>query len=237
MKYPTLEMHDAKSILTKRSSNSVGDFDELVLWKGNGPDSCLASVDSLHSDLWTLRELYKPVFSARDPERGEFEREACVVIHRALNGLPEEILQDSSFWTWISVIRMADIIESSFGSPGKLADSRNYGVPSKKENMISRLFLRGDIGYDSQSAEPYRIARVGDQDLWRSHITRQRYASCRAISKAFVRVMTGEVGNASNPKPREVAKDIHKLRANLYLECLTEAEAVDLVLELTTRAE
>ena len=54
----------------------------------------------------------------------------------------------------------------------------NWGITSPGsiiEVYFYRAWLRGQKMYDPSDADPYKYARLGASDVWRSHILRQDF--------------------------------------------------------------
>ena len=232
--YKVLNRDNARRFLRERDSEDPLDISELESFAGNGEYIDIALFQTMRDKLDRLKSTFPSRLQKRDPEGGRFEQEACEIVHQTLTSLPTEVLSDPEFWIWLSVSKFADIIEWRFATHFGYAKSENYGLGSTVENMFFRLWLRGEIGHDPMSTDPYELSKQGDQDLWRSHIIRQSYANARQISKALLRLQCDrlERPRLGVREIRELAKRLRRLHANVFYELLTESRANALVLEL-----
>lgn len=189
-------------------------------------------VERLHSELRDL--------AAGGPlsqERGaEFERRAVPHVHgllRRLTSADRRPLYDPDFWRWLAVVHFRDIIIRRHPPKDGRFNPANFGMKSLSDNFVYRVWLRGEIAYDPERfpQDPYRLARLGDQDFWRSHIFRQSYAAPRPFARAFVRFQFEETpqGRLRTEEIRELAKRLRRLYVNVVFELLAEEEALDLI--------
>lgn len=241
-RYPVVYQDDARHFLTARDAGEQVFVDDLRRWAGSGEEFSAAPVNKLRDELTKLRKKYPARLRSRDPEGGRFEGEACVIVHKTLGDMDRRALADHDFWTYLAV-ELADIVEWRFGSDGKATQLRNYGIGARSENLLFRLWLRADMGRVSGS-DPYDLARLGDQDLWRSHVLRQNFANARCVARSLLRLQAGKL--VVGPKPakrlvggedpagvRMLAKRLKRVRANVVFEYLTPKQADSLVYELS----
>ena len=216
---------------------------DLVKTRGNGEFIDSTIIRSLVARLRELKAKYPVTMRDRDPKGGDFEAEACRFVHSALSSLPKAALADHEFWIWLATDPFADVVAWRFGAT-KAAQSKNYGVGSRLENMMYRLWLRGEIGA-RQDTRQYELASSGDQDLWRSHLLRQGYANARPVAQAILMLQAGQLeaqgkkvarlaGGSDPDGVRMLAKRIRRIRSNLVLEYLSAPEAESLIAELSS---
>lgn len=242
--YPVISGADASTYL-----RSLEDGDESVAlqdWvktRGSGDPIDISVTEELFAQLQSLRNKYPQVLRHRDPLGGDFEAKACPYVHRALSSLPRRVLADHEFWIWLAVSPFFSIVTWRFGA-AVVAQPKNYGVGGRLENMLYRLWLRGEIGLRT-GADPYELSSSGDQDLWRSHLLRQGYANARVIAHAILLLQLGNlmvngkcvprlVGGDEADGVRMLAKRIRRLRSNHFLEYLSAPEAEMLIAELSS---
>lgn len=238
MKYRSLSPEAAKRYLESVFNGEVPDMREFERVSGSGDEHAVAScVDSAVSALEKVRRRYPRHLKNRDKQGGAFEAEACEFVHRALVGVTDEVLADMDFWTWLAVARCRAIVEWRFGADNKAAKPANYGIGNRVENLVYRLWLRADLALDPAAKDPYHLAKTGDQDLWRSHIIRQGYASARPVARSLIRLQAGQLGKKrlKIDDVRAVAKLLKRLRANIMFEYLSPQQAEGLVLETCER--
>jgi hypothetical protein len=141
-------------------------------------------------------------------------------------------LSDPDFWTWLATVHFRDVVEWRYNNPEKGCDLGNYGIGSRAENLIYRFWLRGELGYDKNTADPYELTRRGDIDFWRSHVFRRRFASARSFVRAWLKFQfpfDGSVSKLTIGQIRELVKRVNRVKTNLVLELLDEGEATSLI--------
>ncbi len=211
---------------------------------GSGEKISGDAFKDLRTKLLKLKKKYPENLRAKDPQGGKFESEACAVVHACLADVDRRVLADHNFWTWLAVDCLADILEWRFGAEGRPAQAANYGIGTRTENMLFRLWLRADLGKES-GTDPYELAKFGDQDLWRSHLLRQGYANARSIVRALLKLQAGKLMHENKPAKkvaggdepegvRMLAKRLRRMRANVVFEYLTPVQAEALVFELSS---
>src|ERR1035437_180966 len=104
----------------------------------------------------------------------------------------------------------------------------NYGIGSRTENLLYRLWLRAELVLDESAQDRYHLADAGQIDFYRSHLFRQGYANARNFARELLRFQYPGT-NPTEPnlkinKIRELVKRLRRLRSNLLLEVLPEEE-------------
>jgi hypothetical protein len=232
--YIGLQSNDAMRYLEQRESEDPIPLDDLTFHIGDGDLISMQPLESLRTELLALKDEFPSEIRRGQRLGGQFERRACELVHRELSVYPIEVLADTAFWVWIAVGHFADIIEWRYGSAPNPASFPNYGIVQGSENFLFRLWLRGDIGFEPARSDPYELSKLGDIDIWRSHIVRQSYANAREIARALLLLQSGMLGRdpLTQEGVRELAKQLKRVRANVVLEVLPRQSAIDLVLDL-----
>lgn len=234
--YYVMSAIDAKRFLVERDEEDPVPLGDVQRVAGDGEAIVdQRPIDDLRDRLKVLLEDFPAELKRRDQQGGRFEQQGCEYVHQALSAYPVKVLADPDFWTWLTVAKFADIVEWRFGVQGRIAKLENYGIGKRAENLLFRMWLRGEIGFDEDNPDPYELARAGDQDLWRSHIIRQGYGNAREIAKALLRLQAGKLdhGRLSVDGIRELAKRLRRLHAKVFFEILPASRANALVLELS----
>lgn len=231
MRYIALKPEYALQTLEALRRGDPIDEPSVVELRGSG-DDIDPFIHDLVRKLDEIKSGYPAKLRRRDPIGGDFEAKACVEVHRSLPFDPD-MLADYEWWTWLAVFRFRELVDWRFGSEGKVAAPANYGIGAGSENLLYRMWLRADMGYDHRRNEPYELARRGDQDFWRSHVFRQGYGKCRELVRALVRYQFPD-GSGGRPtlkidEIRELAKRLRRLHANVVFECLDQQAAYELV--------
>ena len=226
MQYPTMTSLEANMQLAARRSGAQTDVDAGVKIRGEGKELDQSFVSS-------LREAFDQLIAAwpdglkNDKERNVFEGKAARVVHRIVPS-HTEILSDPEFWVWLAAVCFSDVVEWRYGNPEGGAKMANYGVGSKTENLLYRLWLRAELVLDETNKDRYHLAEVGQIDFYRSHLFRQGYANARGFARALLKY---QYPNRDAAAPllktlqiRDLAKRVCRVRSNLFLEILTEDE-------------
>lgn len=236
MPYPSIRVAEARRyILAKRSG--AEDQGPTVRIKPEGAevpwDEVVARVAVVFAEL--RAEIGDIGKGSRSGARFE-----AVAARRVHGIMPENhpALADPEFWTWLVVLHFIDTVEWRYANPQRASDLKNYGIGSASENLIYRLWLRGELAFDETAADPYHLVELGDVDFWRSHLFRQSYANARRFARAFLRFQFPEE-LAGRPRlgieaVRELAKRLRRLRTNLFVELMDEAAAMR-VIELESK--
>ena len=245
-RYPVIYAEDALRYLKARQLNDDSvRLEDIRRTSGPGEDISNVPLEDLRERLLKLKRRFPASMRKRDPQGGKFESEACSVVHACLAGVDRQALADHDFWTWLAVDRLADIVEWRFGANGGPAEAKNYGIGTRSENMLFRLWLRADLG-KSTGPDPYEFARLGDQELWRSHILRQGYAAARSVVRSLLKLQAGRLsvngkavkalysGDDKNEGIRVLARRLKRMRANIIFEYLSPQQADALVFELSS---
>jgi Family of unknown function (DUF6339) len=224
--YQILSRQDAKKYLQELEADSetklsgvkireLGveqDWDEVAL-------SIKTPLDKLKEDIGNI-----------DKEDGskKFERLAAKIVHETL---PKHVaLADPEFWTWLTVQHFVPLVQWRY--PGS-KNLQNYGVGAAVENLLFRLWLRGDIGNLPGAKTPYALIDYGDIDFWRSHLFRQGYADARNFAHALIRFQFPEklTGTArlKISEIRELVKRLKNARTNLVVELMDEDRAFQFI--------
>ena len=164
--------------LTKSEISYVGDPNGR-LWTDSEADRLSAALSNIQ------RQTQESGYGI--PERQEFDRRACKVVHENLDLTPE-ILADPGFWRWLSVAKLSHVVEARHRTRANYAGLDNFGITGPAEdNHLFILWLRSDIVYDENNSDPYHLStRLSSNDFWRSGIIRTRYGWALNLARAFV---------------------------------------------------
>lgn len=237
-KYKSMSQIKAKNYLEKGRETEDWSLDGYVEVKGRGEDYPQEQIEKLRTELLKIKAQFPEKINKWDKSGGQFEAIGSEIVHRILPHDPH-IFADTGFWVWLAVTQLSDIVEWRHGSDIKFAELANYGIGSGKriENLFLRMWLRADLVVDYEAEEPYYLSKLGDQDLWRSHIIRQGYSNVRALAKALVIYQCIEEGkrltNDSNGI-RALAKRLKRLRANVMFEFLDINQLNHIIKEQST---
>ena len=185
MRYPTITASDANTHLTAKRGGIAIDVESLTRIKGVGPELDQAFVTALRNSLDLLRAEW-PEGLKNDKERNFFEAKASRLVH-SLVPSNSELVCDPEFWIWLVVAHLPDLVEWRYGSPEAGTKLANYGLGSRTENLLYRLWLRAELVLDETFEDRYHLSDAGQIDFYRSHLFRQGYANARNFSRALLR--------------------------------------------------
>jgi len=239
VRYVALKSQHAVETLEALRRAEAVDEQRVLVFRGSG-DDVEQVLPNLARILYEIKSQYPQRLRQRDPAGGEFEAEACAELHRALPFDPQ-MLADYEWWMWLAVFHFRELVEWRHGGKTGRATLANFGIGNGSENLLYRMWLRADAGYDPTRSDPYELARRGDQDFWRSHVFRQGYGRCRSLVRALIRYQFRD-GSAGYPilktaEIRELAKRLRRLHPNVIFEYLDESTAHELIVVEAERAK
>jgi hypothetical protein len=231
MRYPTMTAADATTYLQAKRAGNHLEVESMARFTGSGDEFDSSFLEPLRAALTeTMASFPEGIKSKSDQNANAFEGKASRVIHEGL-ALGSEVLADPEFWIWLAVTHFPDVVEwrYRYGKQDSAAQLANYGVGSRTENLLYRLWLRAELVLDEQAADRYHLASSGQIDFYRSHLFRQGYANARNFAKALLRFQYPTKANPAEPKLklleiRDLVKRLRRMRSNLFLEILPEEE-------------
>lgn len=238
MKYNVISRGDAQKVIELRRAGAELDIDIVVVERGYGSKLSEQMLDDAVEALEIIRKRYPSELTLRDSKGGEFEVEASEALHQSLR-IDPNVAADAEFWIFLAATKFYEIVEWRHGRPNDPAKLSNFGIGNKWENLIQRLWYRAELSYVSSLHDPYQLTRRGDQDFWRSHILRQRYAACRPLTWELIRFQypdeepkTPKLHPSAPTGIRELAKRLKRIHATIALEILNGDAAANLLSEL-----
>jgi hypothetical protein len=224
MRYPAMTAADAASQLASRRAGNVNS-EPSVRTKGAGSELDQSFIEDLRAGFAGLKAM-TPEGLKNDALRNDFEGKAARLVHTYLP-TDTEVLSDPEFWIWLAVACVPDIVEWRYGNKEGGTKPANYGIGSRKENLLYRMWLRAELVLDDLHEDRYHLADGGQIDFYRSHLFRQGYANVRTFARALIRYQYPKSNSTPYLKVddiRELVKRLRRLRANLFLEILPEEE-------------
>ena len=231
MRYPTMTAGDATTYLLSKRSGGHMDVDSLARFSGVGEDLDQSFLPALRAGLTAVMNSFPAgIKSKADPVANAFEGKASRVVHEGMQ-IDNEVLADPEFWIWLAVTHFPDVVEwrYRYGKEDSAAQLPNYGVGSRTENLLYRLWLRAELVLDEEASDRYHLANAGQIDFYRSHLFRQGYANARNFARALLRFQYPKKSNPTEPnlktlEIRDLVKRLRRMRSNLFLEILPEEE-------------
>jgi hypothetical protein len=243
VRYKIIDPSYALRCLEAHVGEDDADVDAYVSEVGDGEPLDEEKIRQAYDKLIALMKTVAPNDHVNLPKNkgGEYEAPACVALHETLP-LPRHVAADHRFWLWLSFGwsngDFAKLIDWRFqGKP----DEKNYGVTSAasfREGLLARLWWRAEIGCQPDAKDRYAIARQGDQDIWRSHILRQRYGRNRTFARSFISTLyPAGKRTLSVQEERELAKLTRARNAATAFELLDDTTRVAVMGELVADAK
>lgn len=231
MRYPIMTAGDATTYLQAKRAGNQLDVESLARFAGSGDEFDSSFLQPLRAELTKLMASFpEGIKSKSDPKANAFEGKASRVIHESL-AVGSEVLADPEFWIWLAVTHFPDVVEwrYRYGKEDRAAQLANYGVGSRTENLLYRIWLRAELVLDEEAADRYHLANSGQIDFYRSHLFRQGYANARNFARALLRFQYPKKSSPAEPKLklleiRDLVKRLRRMRSNLFLEILPEED-------------
>jgi hypothetical protein len=219
-KYPAMDSAQVRKVLEHVRAGEDFAMSDYVTFKDCSAEYRESFVKDLSSHLEAIRSRYPAEIPMRSPIGGEFEAEACSVVHSTMRTLPGEALDDPDFWKYLTVTHFRGLVEWRHGGAGRVANLANYGVSAERRNLLLRMFYRAEVAFEPTASDPYYLCRQGDEDLWKSHFGAVRVGNCPSIVKAFVTKVFPANGSPrlKTKQVRELAKNLTRLRSNIIFE-------------------
>ena len=113
----------------------------------------------------------------------ELDRRCFDIVHGSLPR-DELLLSDMAFWSRFAIRHLSDVIYVRF--PGRMGKVNldNFGLGSRKECWPYKLWVRGELSYESHATDKYEFGRVGSIDVWTSHVHRQNFMSIKPMLRS-----------------------------------------------------
>ena len=226
MRYPVLSAADATAYLFSKRAGNPAPMENLARLRGEGKEIAQDFVDGLREELESIRAEF-PQGLKNQKEGNRFEALAARAVHEGVPNYPE-VVGDAEFWIWLAVIHFRELVEWRYGDPAEGTGLANYGIGARVENLLYRSWLRAELLLDEDADDRYHLSEAGQIDFYRSHLFRQGYANARNFARALLRFQyPSKDPSAPHLKVgqiRELVKRLRRLRANLFLEVLEEAE-------------
>lgn len=239
MKYPTLSSDSASELLRlKRNGDSIENSPKIA-WVGDGAKLTRDKIDLAVKRVQEIKAKYPETLSAKGKNGFQFETEAGEVLRETLD-FPPEIVADDGFWRYLAIFHFYDVVvwRHPSGSEETHTKEANFGIGSKWENLVKRMWYRFEVAREDGAKDPYVLCRLGDQDLWRSHILRVRFSAARHAVKALLKYQYPDL---DSKKPRlsttsdkdkgirMLVKIVRRIHATTVLEVMSLDEIVSLM--------
>jgi hypothetical protein len=170
---------------------------------------------------------------------GQIDSTIIEPLHQTLSKLCTPFqLSQPGFWRWLSHVAhngyFWHFIDWRFGGDQQV----NWGITSQA-NLIEvyfyRAWLRGHKMMDPSEEDPYKYAKLGSSDVWRSHILRQDFGQDREFIKALLDTVYDKSGNTvvgTTELRKFLIPAIRAWTSGASFSHLTYQESLDLIVTL-----
>jgi len=164
-------------------------------------------------------------------DKDELEGQFCAKVHNALKHVPVEILDDPSFWRYLSVRYFSNFVmwrESSALGEGNVATY--VSSKSSAESIPVRMYLRAQAMLDENGNCPLAEAVPEGTDFWRSHIIRVRTGRAKNLAQAFAKLQSTE--RMITEELRPFARRLNRFWANVNMLDYDKKASDDILKEI-----
>lgn len=249
MKYPTMTSHDATKYIELVRGGQNPSPSTYVKHSGSGTRLSEEVVSAAVEVVRRIRAKFGDELKGKDGQN--FEREAGEAFRKALD-IPPEVAGDSGFWRYVAAVPMYDIViwrhppkkkedvemEGDEAGEPQFTKLANFGIGGRWENLAARMWFRFEVARIPGAADPYELCRLGDQDLWRSHILRIRLGASRHVVRTLLAYQYPQKDPSKPRLPMSSKKDrgirlfikrLQRFHATTAFEVLTEDDALEIM--------
>jgi len=214
-------------------------FSRAVVYRGDPPDFDDSGISEIIDAFDAVRDEFGAELGRR--EGAAFESRLVEPVHRNIR-LSDEAASDPGFWRWLAVRHFFQLTRYRHPPNTGGLSLANFGVYAITECLIWRLWYRADLVFDVEhSTDPYWLARLGDQEIWRSHLLRIRYGACRHLARELIRFQYPDPTNGlprlktadKNDGIRLLAKKLRRRQTAVVYEALGSTDVEKLLGELS----
>lgn len=207
-----------------------------------GSDITDAPLQLLNRKLERLiRELDEDGPRHMGKRRQLMDQQAAPLVFQTLNDLPVTVLNDFDFWRFAAVDAMYDVIDWRYPKDNGARWGAN---PTQSIRTITYAwFVRGQL-CESFSSEQLKIVnKVGDIDIWTSHVIAVLHGSAPSIMyEYFKKCVEWQTPNGGWNKWgrlafRDLAKQLQALRSNYIFDVIDQDSAASIVDRLAKVSE
>lgn len=239
--YPRLGQPDVREFVTRVVQHHLDAGKVKQFLAGKGADDVLVPLPELES---LVEEIIAACGTQNDMALEPVEAKFCGRVHQVLDGLPDEALGDSEFWSYLAVryfwrfiarrqhaawvkVLGEDVDEESAESEGVKLE--RYLVGKDHYQIPLRMYLRGQAIRD---AADYVLSEIegGSTDFWRSQVLGVRTSAYPPLARALVNVQSEARLNVEEQRPS--GRRLNRLRANIDFTLHSQDEALPIVRDL-----
>jgi hypothetical protein len=234
IKIPTATKHmlDGNKHLAERSYD----------YSGEGADLDLTAIEQLVKELDSqLKSFLSETTDRSAGWRDAFEGSIAGQVHQTLSHIDTEILDDPGFWRFLSIDKFWPIVYWRQQETFDAGDPSRYLTYVDAKNstycVLLRIFIRGQIAFESSGSYELASASKKATDFWNSHIVGVDTWQIPPVVKSLLEAYRDDRNSLTTAHLRSLAKHLRRRRASILLHGYTKDEADDLIRELRESAE
>lgn len=245
MKLPLLDNNSATTLWNCFESTGAFNGSSLALeYSGAEEDAPLTDLDleELAEELSAIKSGFEKRFPQGLPKAFGGEVDSLIVkpVHNRLSKIASvSQLSNLAFWRWLSNMALSGAFWKFIAWRYEDKKQINWGITSPSQAIevyFYRAWLRGHMMYDASLSDPYKYAKKGNSDIWRSHILRQDFGKDREFVKAFLDTVideqTDKVKISSNKLRSVLIPALRAWTASATFSNLSYQECKDLIEQL-----
>lgn len=243
MKYPALSLSSAMNFAGEMTEQPWAINEDFVMdflsrhqreasSPGSGAEKTLNLVElEIVADELKVQTEILLKSKKKSVDKDELEGQFCSKVHNALKHVPIEILDDPSFWRYLSVRHFSEFVmwrESSALDKGNVATY--ISAKSSAESIPVRMYLRAQAMLNEDGKCPLAEAVPEGTDFWRSHIIRVRTGRATQLAQAFAKLQSTE--RMITEELRPFARRLNRFWANINMLDYDKKASDDILKEI-----
>ena len=231
--YPVSTKNDVAQYVSARQAGGSALVDLHIEFRGNPSADWVDEIDNgieMVLESWRSFDLTR---SKTDQSRDAIEGHLSQVLFEQFSNLPASVLTDRDFWRYCAA-RLYDFVVWRQPSSTVMALLPHFGsatIGLGRECVPHRMFGRALIaqagGIAAGDEDPFRLARFGASDVWKSHILRVANGNAPIVVREMLLDVEG--GRLKTEVVRPFVKNLRRVRSNVLFEVLDQYQARVLV--------
>ena len=198
MRIKSISLAAARDAWKAQNDGAQFDINSIDVEEIGNDDSVISDLD-LVSLVTRLKEIQENGSSkVVKSHGGVIDSRATEIVHSELSQIADVYqLSHIGFWRWLSNVAHNGFFWKFVMWRFNGGEPINWGIANHSqiiEVYLYRAWLRGHKMYDESESDPYKYAKLGSSDVWRSHILRQDFGRDREFVKAFLDSIYDEKG-------------------------------------------
>ena len=238
--YPSISFTDASDLLELYKEGVTYSDEFKKRTKGQFLDE--KTEERIIMSVHRLMELLESEDLFHSKSYKVFEEKAAKLLHSE-SLLEKEWRRDEGFWRWLTFVNetigpsLIDWRYESTETPGN-ALPEYYGLGAANKGFFAFLWMRADAVWSENDGYSL-VSTVSDIDFWWSHVIRVDHGCCRALMRAFVKVVSqyeiprGKTNDPDSPAGfRDLAREIKRRYPTTAFELMDDHSAKEFLTDL-----